>query len=107
MYLRFVDDTFSEVDSRRCAEEFLNCGRLHDALTFTIEGENDGQLPFMDVRVRKEEVFLQRQSIGNQRLQGCTQGGTATVPQAKRSHLSVRLHNMPRRSVHLSTLIRR
>ena len=58
MYRRIVDDTFSVVDSRRCAEEFLNSlNSLYDidALTFTMEDEKNGQPPFMDMLVRKEE----------------------------------------------------
>ena len=56
MYRRFVDDTFSVVSSRGEALEFLQClNSLHPSLRFTMEGEEDGRLPFLDVLVRKEE----------------------------------------------------
>ena len=56
LYRRFVDDTFALLDSRDGALAFLKClNELHPSLQFTMESEDDGQLPFMDVRVRKEE----------------------------------------------------
>ena len=56
LYRRFVDDTFALLDSRDGALAFWGClNELHPSLHFTMESEDDGQLPFMDVRVRKEE----------------------------------------------------
>ena len=57
MYRRIVDDTFSVVDSRRCRRVSelpqqlvrYRCADLHDG------GRKNGQLPFMDMLVRKEE----------------------------------------------------
>ena len=55
MYRRFVDDTFSVVHSRECALQFLDClNGLHKALKFTMESEEEGQLPFLEVLVMKE-----------------------------------------------------
>ena len=48
MYRRFADDTFSVVDSRERALQFLDClNGLHKALKFTMESEEEGQLPFL------------------------------------------------------------
>ena len=60
LYRRFVDDTSALLDSRDGALVFWGCLiELHASLHFTMEGEDDGQLPFMDVRVRKEDdVFM-------------------------------------------------
>ena len=56
LYRRIVDDTFALLDSRDGALAFLKClNEFHSSLQFTMESEDDGQLPFMDVRVRKEE----------------------------------------------------
>ena len=56
LYRGFVDDTSALLDSRDGALAFLKClNELHPSLQFTMESEDDGQLPFMDVRVRKEE----------------------------------------------------
>ena len=56
LYRRFVDDTFALVESRSSAEKFLKClNGLHPGvLRFTMEGEENGRLPFMDVLVRRE-----------------------------------------------------
>ena len=55
MYRRIVDDTFSVVDSRERALQFLDClNGLHKALKFTMESEEEGQLPFLEVLVMKE-----------------------------------------------------
>ena len=55
MYRRFVDDTFSVVDSRERALQFLDClNGLHKALKFTMDSEEEGQLPFLEVLVMKE-----------------------------------------------------
>ena len=57
MYRRFVDDTFSVVGCRNEAVRFMEClNSLHPALRFTMESEEDGRLPFMDVLVRREET---------------------------------------------------
>ena len=56
LYRRFVDNTFALLDSRDGALAFFKClNELHPSLQFTMESEEDGQLPFMDVRVSKEE----------------------------------------------------
>ena len=56
LYRRFVNDTFGLLDSRDGALAFLRClNELHPSLQFTMESEDNGQLPFMDVRVRIEE----------------------------------------------------
>ena len=56
-YRRFVDDTFSLVESRDSAVKFLHClNDLHPGvLKFTMEGEEERRLPFMDVLVRREQ----------------------------------------------------
>ena len=57
LYRRFVDDTFSLVESRDSAVKFLHClNDLHSGvLKFTVEGEEERRLPFMDVLVRREQ----------------------------------------------------
>ena len=55
LYRRFVDDTFSVMGCRSEALRFLEClNSLHPALRFTMEGEEDRKLPFMDVLVMRE-----------------------------------------------------
>ena len=54
LYNRFVDDTFSVFLSEGESREFFQrLNSLHPALSFTVEGEKDNRLPFMDVLVER------------------------------------------------------
>ena len=54
IYLHYVDDTFVSFRSRSDALAFFDIlNQLHSSLTFTIEEENNGQLPFLDVLVER------------------------------------------------------
>ena len=54
MYDRYVDDVFSFfVSKAKSAEFFKRLNSLHPALRFTVEGEENGSLPFLDVRATK------------------------------------------------------
>ena len=59
-YLRYVDDTFISFKSRSDALKFFDTlNRLHSSLSFTMEEESNGQLPFLDVLVeRGDSSFL-------------------------------------------------
>ena len=59
-YLRYVDDTFVSFKSRSDALKFFDAlNRLHSSLSFTMEVESNGQLPFLDVLVeRGDSSFL-------------------------------------------------
>ena len=59
-YLRYVDDTFVSIKSRSDALEFFDTlNQLHYSLSFTMEGESNGLLPFLDVLVeRGDSSFL-------------------------------------------------
>ncbi len=61
VWLRYVDDIFATVSSKKEAEdvlEFIN--KKQPNLRFTIEHENDNRLAFLDTSVIRK--------IGNQRL---------------------------------------
>ena len=59
-YLRYVDDTFVSFKSRSDALEFFDTlNQLHSSLSFTMEDESNGQLPFLDVLIeRGDSSFL-------------------------------------------------
>ena len=60
-YNRFVDDTFSIFDSVQKSRDFFELlNNLHPALKFTVEGEVNHELPFMDVAVKRENEGLTR-----------------------------------------------
>ena len=52
MYARFVDDVFSHFPNKSFCDRFYErLNSLHPALRFTREEEQEGSLPFMDVKV--------------------------------------------------------
>ena len=54
-YRRYVDDCFLLFSSRSHADSFLTfLNSKHGNIKFTMETESNGQLPFLDVLVRKE-----------------------------------------------------
>ena len=56
MYHRYVYDVFSPFENKaRCADLPQRLKNLHLALRFTFEEEDNGSLPFLDVRVRKKD----------------------------------------------------
>ena len=60
LYLRFVDDCFVLVRSEKIMDQFFNAlNNAHGSINFTIEKENNDELAFLDVQVkRKENRFL-------------------------------------------------
>ena len=59
-YLWYVDDTFVSFKSRSDALKFFDTlNQLHSSLSFTMEEESNGQLPFLDVSVKRgDSSFL-------------------------------------------------
>ena len=52
LYKRFVDDTFSIFDCKDQAQDFaVKLNQMDPALRCTVEFEEDGRLPFMDVKI--------------------------------------------------------
>ena len=61
LYNRFVDDCFGyHRDVEECDRFLVTLNSLHPALKFTREMESDGQLPFLDVKVQRGEMFVTR-----------------------------------------------
>ena len=60
-YNRFVDDTFTIFTNEQHSTEFFAAvNKLHPSLRFTMEREENGILPFMDVAVRRTSGGLER-----------------------------------------------
>ena len=56
LYHRYVDDVFSLFENKaRCADFPQRLKNLHLALRFTLEEEDNGSLPFLEVRVTKKD----------------------------------------------------
>ena len=61
LYDRFVDDTFALFNNQERSQQFSEVlNNLHPALAFTLESENDGRLPFMDVLIERKDGDLRR-----------------------------------------------
>ena len=59
IYLRFVDDTFISFRSLSDALSFFDkLNQLHSSLIFTMEEENNGQLPYLDVFVERRDSHI-------------------------------------------------
>ena len=60
-YNRFVDDTLAIFTKQMESESFLALlNSLHPSLRFTVEGENNNQIPFMDVQLERDDGQLIR-----------------------------------------------
>ena len=56
LYRRYVDDTFLLFNSRDHVQLFLTyLNSQHPNINFTFDNEQDGILPFLDVKVKKGE----------------------------------------------------
>ena len=54
LWFRYVDDTFTTFDSKNNANEFLNfLNSRHDSIKFTIEFEEDNEIPFLDILLKR------------------------------------------------------
>ena len=59
MYSRYVDDVFSHFRSQEESIMFhKRLNSLHPSLRFTVEGEEDGSLPFLEVKVTRTEAGM-------------------------------------------------
>ena len=53
-WYRYVDDTFTMFDSKDTAKEFLRyLNSRHNSIKFTIEFEQDNEIPFLDILVKR------------------------------------------------------
>ena len=60
IYFRYVDDTFAIFKQEGDVDDFLvTLNRLHPALKFTFEKEQDGKLPFLDILVERTELAFE------------------------------------------------
>ena len=55
-YRRYVDDTFTMFHKQEHSVQFFNTlNKIHPALQFTMEVEDDGRFPFLDVQIKKQK----------------------------------------------------
>ena len=54
LWYRYVDDTFTMFDSKNTANEFLQyLNSCHNGIKFNIEFEQDNEIPFLDILVKR------------------------------------------------------
>ena len=51
IYFRYMDDILKEEKSRLCDQKLENNNKLHNKLGFTMEREQDSQLPVLDMKI--------------------------------------------------------
>ena len=54
VWYRFVDDVISVVKKYNVQGQLLHLNKQHGRIQFTIEMENSGSLPFMDIRITRQ-----------------------------------------------------
>ena len=54
LYFRFMDDIIRNINKKRIDEKLAEINIMHKNLKFTIEREQDGSLPFLDMRITRD-----------------------------------------------------
>ena len=80
IWFRYVDDTFSLFDSEATAASFLHfLNTRHPNIKFTMELEENQEIPFLDVRIKRNLNNSQQQYIAKQLSLACTPSGTLSL----------------------------
>ena len=70
--LRYVDDCFVLVGSEKNMEDFFNVlNNAHEAINFTKEKENNDELAFLDVQVKRKENIILTSVYRKKTFTGC------------------------------------
>ena len=54
LFSRYMDDILQEIKSREITKKIAQINALHNNLTFTIEKQENGKLPFLDMRIIRD-----------------------------------------------------
>ena len=86
LYRRYMDDTFSLFPKEQDSVLFLDrLNGVHKSLTFTMESEKDGRLPFLDVSViRQSHGFSTTVYIESQHLRASIYDGIVMHQRVRR-----------------------
>ena len=52
LFTRYMDDVLQEMKRNEIADKLTQINNLHPNLTFTIEQERNGTIPFLDMQIR-------------------------------------------------------
>ncbi|XP_037924406.1 uncharacterized protein LOC119660100 [Hermetia illucens] len=99
IWFRYVDDIFAIVEKDRVDNTLTEINRIHLKIQFTIEKEEHGSLPFLDLRVTnnsgKLEFEIYRKPTATQRMIPATSAHTATQKMAAYNSMVHRLCTYP------------
>ena len=105
LYKRFVDDTFSIFHCKDQAEDFAEkLNRMDPALRFTVELEEDGCLPFMDVQISRKDGVFERTVYRKPTFTGIYTRWDSFCPTSQKIGLMRSLTSRARRICSMSTL---
>ena len=51
LYSRYIDDIIRSISKNNVESKLLQINNLHPSLSFTIETEKEGQIPFLDMKI--------------------------------------------------------
>ena len=59
LFARYMDDHLRNIKANKVQEKLVQINSLHPSLKFTMEGEHDSSLPFLDMLIKRntEEYF--------------------------------------------------
>ena len=58
LYTRYMDDILTDQKPDEVEDKLMVINELHPSLKFTMERENDGEIPFLDMKVKNEKGNL-------------------------------------------------
>ena len=58
LFTRYMDDILREIRRPEIDNKLADINNLHPNLSFTIEKENEGTLPFLDMKLKHEGIHL-------------------------------------------------
>ena len=53
-----MDDIIREIERAKIQEKLNEINQLHPKLKFTVEMEENGKLPFLDIEIKREDRIL-------------------------------------------------
>jgi len=59
IYARYMDNILREIRKEEIEKKLIDINSYHPALKFTIEGENNQSIPFLDTKIIRFEGKLQ------------------------------------------------
>ena len=100
IWKRYVDDIFALVRERDLPQTLIMLNSLHSSINFTVEKENEGKLPFLDLLISKKEdntlsFGIYRKPTSTDRYITADSNHFGAQKQAAFHSMAHRLHSIP------------